>query len=81
MASEHRLRPAEHQPTTFAATEYVPFVPMDAPRYGGPYEVIPGATEQTLATKGTVLNADVLVAAIPSNYGLVTWNGAVLTVS
>ena len=49
--------------------------------YGGAYEVTPAATEQTLPTAGKFMARDVTVGAIPSNYGLITWNGQVLTVS
>lgn len=57
-----------------------PLVPaMD--EFPGPYEVTPTTTAQTLATRGLLSTADIVVNPIPSNYGLVTWNGAVLTVS
>lgn len=49
--------------------------------YGGAYEVTPAANEQTLPTAGKFMAEDVTVTAIPSNYGLITWNGQVLTVS
>ena len=49
--------------------------------YTGPYEVIPAAGEQVLATSRRSMTRDVVVGAIPSNYGLITWNGSVLTVS
>lgn len=65
---------------TFGTGEYVPYVPvMD--EYDGPYEVTPTATAQTLATMGLLSTADIVVNPIPSNYGLITWDGAVLTVS
>lgn len=57
-----------------------PLVPaMD--EYDGPYEVTPTTTAQTLATRGLLSTADIVINPIPSNYGLVQWNGAVLTVS
>lgn len=49
--------------------------------YDGAYSVTPSAVEQVLATSGKALEHDVVVAPIPSNYGLITWNGAILTVS
>lgn len=65
---------------TFGTGEYVPYVPqMD--EYDGPYEVTPTATAQTLATRGLLSTADIVINPIPSNYGLIQWNGAVLTVS
>lgn len=49
--------------------------------YEGAYEVTPSATEQVLPTEGRVMQRDVVIAPIPSNYGLITWDGSVLTVS
>ena len=49
--------------------------------YGGSYLVIPSAEEQVLPTSGKELIEDVVVAPIPNNYGLITWNGSYLTVS
>ena len=49
--------------------------------YSGPYEVTPSEETQTLATAGKSLESNVTVNPIPSNYGLITWNGTVLTVS
>ena len=63
------------------AGQYIAVVPRDVPRYGGAYEVTPSTQTQTLATSGTLLGRDVTIGPIPSNYGLVTWTGAVLTVS
>jgi len=51
------------------------------PDYGGPYEVTPSSSAQTVHTSGKSLAGDITVNPIPSNYGLVTWNGSVLTVS
>ncbi len=53
----------------------------DAPPYYGEYEVTPADEAQTLATAGKRLAYDVTVNPIPSNYGKITWNGSVLTVS
>ena len=49
--------------------------------YHGTYSVTPSATRQVLPTAGMALREDVVVDPIPSNYGLVTWDGSVLTVS
>lgn len=51
------------------------------PDYVGPYEVTPSGVAQTLATAGRRMASDVTVQPIPSNYGLVTWDGSTLTVS
>jgi len=49
--------------------------------YHGEYTVTPSAETQTLPTRGKNLDQDVVINPIPSNYGLITWNGSVLTVS
>ena len=49
--------------------------------YDGETTVTPSAETQTLRTGGTVLLSDITINPIPSNYGLITWNGATLTVS
>lgn len=51
------------------------------PLYNGPLEVTPTQSTQVLATSGTRMDSDVTINPIPSNYGLITWNGSVLTVS
>lgn len=65
---------------TFGTGEYVPYVPA-IDEFDGPYEVTPGATAQTLATRGLLSTADIVVNPIPSNWGRITWDGSTLTVS
>ena len=50
-------------------------------RYEGEYEVTPTRYEQVLNTQGKQMLHNVTVHPIPSNYGLITWDGSVLTVS
>lgn len=57
----------------------VAYLPVNP--YLGPYEVTPTMEEQVLETNGHSMTASVVVHKIPSNYGLITWNGSVLTVS
>jgi len=52
-----------------------------ADEYDGPYDATPSSGAQTFPTTGKLMTADFVVNPIPSNYGLVTWDGAVLTVS
>lgn len=54
---------------------------IDADVYEGSYEVTPSAETQTLNTSGLMMSQDVTINPIPSNYGLITWNGSTLTVS
>lgn len=54
---------------------------VEPAHYMGPYEVTPTQGEQTIRAEGMMLTRDIVVNPIPSNYGLITWNGAVITVS
>ena len=54
---------------------------IDTEAYTGVYEVTPSGDTQILQTQGKRLIEDVVIHPIPSNYGLVTWNGSVLTIS
>lgn len=49
--------------------------------YEGNYSVTPTTETQILPTSGKLLARDVTVNPIPSNYGLITWSGSILTVS
>ena len=49
--------------------------------YEGPYTVTPSASTQTLSMAHLMASQNVVIDPIPSNYGLITWNGATLTVS
>lgn len=51
------------------------------PVYDGPMEVTPTQETQTLSTTMKSVLGDIVVNPIPSNYGLITWNGSTLTVS
>lgn len=76
-----RLRVVEDPPVVWGATEYVPVVPIPLPEYEGAYTVTPSASAQVLQTAGLAMTADVTVEPIPSNYGLITVSGHVITVS
>lgn len=51
------------------------------PVYDGPMEITPTQETQTLDTEMKSVLGDIVVNPIPSNYGLITWNGSTLTVS
>lgn len=51
------------------------------PSYSGPTEFTPTDAEQTVPVMGRSMLTDITINPIPSNYGLVAWNGTVLTVS
>jgi hypothetical protein len=52
-----------------------------APAYHGPTEFVPGNAVQIVECAGLVMSSNVVVDAIPSNYGLIGWNGVTLSVS
>ena len=51
------------------------------PSYKGLYAVTPGQEVQVLQTDGLMMVGNLTVGAIPSNYGLITYDGSVITVS
>lgn len=51
------------------------------PEYSGQTEVIPSNQMQRLETANKSVLSDINIMPIPSNYGLITWNGSTLTVS
>lgn len=51
------------------------------PTYDGAYEVTPTRETQVLDTALKAMSGNVIVKPIPSNYGLITWNGSTLNVS
>ena len=51
------------------------------PEYDGPITITPTSEEQTIPTSWRVVTQDLTVAPIPSNYGLISVSGHILTVS
>lgn len=49
--------------------------------YNGEYNITPAAQEQIIPIIGKTARQNITVGPIPQNYGLITWNGATLTVS
>lgn len=49
--------------------------------YDGPTEFTPSGSTQTIAIADKKALTDITINPIPSNYGLITWNGSELTVS
>lgn len=56
-------------------------VKVDGTPYTGQTVVVPSESRQILPTQGTLLAENIIVEPIPSNYGLICWNGSALTVS
>lgn len=57
------------------------FYAIGTPYYEGEYTITPSAETQVLPIAELRASQDITVHPIPSNYGLITWNGSVLTVS
>lgn len=51
------------------------------PAYAGEYEITPTEQTQIIPIEGKTAKQDIVVNPIPSNYGLITWDGNTLTVS
>ena len=49
--------------------------------YDGEYEFTPTEETQTVSIANKLAVQDITINPIPSNYGRITWNGSVLTVS
>lgn len=65
---------------TLSGSLTIPAVILPA-SYPGPTTITPSAEAQTLETAGFYMREDITIEPIPSNYGLITWDGAVITVS
>ena len=50
-------------------------------QYEGPYEFTPTQSTQTIEIAFKQATENIIINPIPSNYGLISWNGSVLTVS
>lgn len=70
---------APQSETTVTFGEHIE-VPV-AEYYQGDYEITPSDETQLIDCGGLVSLRDFVVNPIPSNYGKITWNGAILTVS
>ena len=49
--------------------------------YIGDYNLIPTNEQTILQTKGHIMKDNITIEPIPKNYGLITWNGSVLTIT
>lgn len=82
LATSHNVQMEETSTALDARLKDVQIVTRtDVEPYGGSYEVTPTLETQTLQTENKLMERNVVINPIPSNYGLITWNGAVLTVS
>ncbi len=51
------------------------------PIYSGPVEITPTSETQTVETESFYIQSNITINPIPSNYGLITWDGSTLLVS
>ena len=49
--------------------------------FEGAYEYTPSNEAQIIEINGLRATDNITINAIPNNYGLITWNGSILTVS
>lgn len=49
--------------------------------YHGAYTITPSSEAQVLDTDTLILDGNITINPIPSNYGLITWDGSTITVS
>lgn len=54
---------------------------VDCEPYEGSYEVTPSSEPQILQTTDKRMTGDLVVNPIPSNYGKISWNGRVITIT
>lgn len=70
----------KHLDASLGNIQYI-YTPAEVEDYTGPHEVTPSRQEQKLETAGKLVHEDVIIAPIPKNYGLITYNGFEITVS
>lgn len=54
---------------------------IQTPAFTGEYTYTPSAEAQTIEIDGLRALSNITINAIPDNYGLIAWNGSILTVS
>ncbi len=53
----------------------------DSDPFTGAYEYTPSQQAQTIPIENMRATQDIVINPIPSNYGLITWDGSTITVS
>lgn len=64
-----------------SVTEQIVIEDHDTLPYRGEYEFTPSEETQTVHINGLRATRNITINPIPNNYGKITWNGSVLTVS
>lgn len=72
----------EHFSVAFGDDLSVDFSGMHAAgEYTGVYEFTPSDVAQEIPTANKILTENIIINPIPSNYGLVSWDGSILTIT
>ena len=79
--SERLAFDAGSDPVTIPVKCTINVHPSEYPDYRGPFEFTPTTEAQVIPVHDQVPHQDIVIDPIPSNYGLITWNGSVITVS
>lgn len=66
---------------TFDMTMGAEYAVAPTIQYEGDYAFTPSDEAQTISIEGRTASQDIVINPIPSNYGLITWDGRTLTVS
>lgn len=54
---------------------------MDRDPFTGDYTITPSTETQVLSTKNLWMTDNITIEPVPQNYGLITWDGSVITVT
>ena len=79
-SAEQNIIIAEGEEVVFESNSYIPIHEGGVTPYSGDYVFTPTQYQQTVPVKDKLARANIVINPIPSNYGLVTWNGSTLTV-
>ncbi len=66
---------------TLGASIGAEYAMVSADTYDGDYTFTPSSATQTIPTSRKLLLDNITINPIPNNYGLITWDGSVITVS
>lgn len=66
---------------SFSTVQYIEVHERTVDVYEGTYEFTPTDATQTIAIENKRATQNIIINPIPQNYGLITWDGATLTVS
>ena len=80
-ASSQNVPVAVDDATAIQSEIGVAYYSVQGEIYDGSYSVVPSDHEQILQTANKAMLRDFVIAPIPSNYGKITYNGSVITVS